>query len=78
MARKSTESLSDDSPDFRIIILQEMRRQGIEENIHEIVRESYEASLDNLSSPLLLSHAERQRLRRLVQNDLLAGMITKD
>lgn len=78
MAWKPPGSLSDVSPDFRTRILQEMRRQGIEESIHKLVRGSYETALDNLDSPLLLSHAERRRLQQIVQNDLLARMIVKD
>jgi hypothetical protein len=78
MARKQPDSISDASPDFRTRILQEMRHQGIEESIRELVQESYEAALGNFGSSLLLSRAERRRLRQLVQNDLLAGMIVKD
>ena len=55
-----------------------MRHQGIEESIRELVQESYEAALGNLGSLPLLSRAERKRLRQLVQNDLLDGMVVKD
>jgi hypothetical protein len=54
-----------------------MRHQGIEASIRELVQESYEAALGNLGSPLL-SRAERRRLRQLVQNDLLGGMVVED
>jgi hypothetical protein len=75
---KPPESSSDASPDLRARILFEMRHQGIEESIRELVQESYEAALDNLGSLPLLSRAERERLRQLVQNDLLDGMVVKD
>jgi hypothetical protein len=78
MSWEPPSSLSDASPDFRTRILQEMKRQGIEESIHKLVQGSYETALDNLGSPLLLSRAERRRLQQLVQNDLLARMIAKD
>jgi hypothetical protein len=78
MAWKSPESLSDDSPDFRTSIPQEMRRQGIEESIRDLVHTSYETALNDIGSLWVLSRAERGRLRRLVQNDLLAEMIVKD
>lgn len=55
-----------------------MKHQGIEESIRELVQESYEAALGNFDSPLLLSRAERRRLRQLVQNDLLGDMIVKE
>jgi hypothetical protein len=77
---KPTESSFDDSPDLKTRILGEMRRQGVEESIREFVQESYEAALVdlNLGSLPVLSHAERRRLRLLVQNDILRGMIVKD
>jgi len=75
---KPSESSSDASPDWRTRILQEMKHQGIEESIRELVQESYEAALGNFDSPLLLSRAERRRLRQLVQNDLLGDMIVKE
>ena len=78
MIWKPPESSSDASPDLRTRILFEMRHQGIEESIRELVQESYEAALGNLGSLPLLSRAERKRLRQLVQNDLLDGMIVKD
>jgi hypothetical protein len=67
----------DASPDLKSRILGEMKQQGIETSIRELVQESYEAALGNLGSPLL-SRAERGRLRQLVQNDLLGGMVVKD
>ena len=78
MIWKPPESSSDVSPDLRTRILYEMRHQGIEESIRELVQESYEAALGNLGSLPLLSRAERKRLRQLVQNDLLDGMVVKD
>ncbi|MFN2271136.1 MAG: hypothetical protein ACK2US_09890 [Anaerolineae bacterium] len=67
----------DASPDLKSRILGEMKQQGIETSIRELVQESYEAALGNLGLPLL-SRAERGRLRQLVQNDLLGGMVVKD
>jgi len=78
MIWKPPEFSSDASPDLRTRILYEMRHQGIEESIRELVQESYEAALGNLGSLPLLSRAERKRLRQLVQNDLLDGMAVKD
>ena len=78
MIWKPPESSSDASPDLRTRILYEMRHRGIEESIRELVQESYEAALGNLGSLPLLSRAERERLRQLVQNDLLHGMVVKD
>ena len=78
MIWKPPESSSDAPPDLRTRILYEMRHQGIEESIRELVQESYEAALGNLGSLPLLSRAERKRLRQLVQNDLLDGMVVKD
>ena len=76
MAGRSPGSF-DASPNLKTRILGEMRQQGIETSIRELVQESYEAALGNLGSPLL-STAERRRLRQLVQNDLLGGMVVKD
>jgi len=78
MIWKPPESSSDASPGLRTRILREMRHQGIEESVRELVQESYEAALGNLGSLPLLSRAERKRLRQLVQNDLLDGMVVKD
>ena len=78
MIWKPPESSSGASLDLRARILFEMRHQGIEESIRELVQESYETALGNLGSLPLLSRAERKRLRQLVQNDLLDGMVVKD
>jgi hypothetical protein len=77
MAGKSPDSSFDAPPDLKSRVLGEMRNQGIETSIRELVQESYEVALGNLGSPLL-SRAERRRLRQLVQNDLLGGMVVKD
>ena len=77
MVGKSPESSIDASPNLKTRILGEMKRQGIETSICELVQESYETAFDTLGSPLL-SSAERRRLRQLVQNDLFGGMVVKD
>ena len=75
-----TENPSDAYLDLRKRILYEMRHQGIEESIRELLQESYETALNNLdASPLLspLSRAERTRLRQLLHNDILDGMLVQ-
>jgi hypothetical protein len=57
-----------------------MRHQGIEENIRELLQESYKTALNGLdASPLLspLSRAERNRLQQLLQNEILDGMLMR-
>ena len=78
MTGKSPESPSDASLDLRARILREMRHQGIEGSVRELVQGSYEETLGNLGPLPLISRAERERLRQLVQNELLDGMIVKD
>ena len=75
-----TENPSDAYLGLRKKMLDEMRHQGIEESIRELLQESYEAALSNLdASPLLspLSRAERNRLRQLLQNEILDGMLVR-
>jgi hypothetical protein len=77
MVGESPDPSSDASSDLKSRVLGEMRYQGIETSIRELVQESYEAAIGKLGSPLL-SPAECRRLRQLVQNDLLGGMVVKD
>jgi hypothetical protein len=75
---KPPESLSDAYLDLTTRVLREMRRQGIEESVRELVQRSYRDALGNVGALPLISDAERERIGERVLSKLLVGMIAMD
>lgn len=78
MIEKPPESQSDPYLNLRTRVLREMRHRDIEESIRELVQEAYREALGSLGVLSLVSQTERARLGKLIQDDLLIGMVAKD
>jgi hypothetical protein len=64
--------------DFKIWILQEMRQQGVEEAVRDLLHKSFGKALSNLDALAMPPSGERERLRKIVEYELLEGMTADD